>query len=110
MILASSCPSCFAQASEKACGSLRTASSSTLVWAFKVPTSRKSNRILACRLRILQFFPCAGKNLRVHSQLPACSEAAGEKSSSGQERSRQFSLGASDLRQPGGKPFCHQVE
>jgi len=31
--------------------------------------------------------------------LPACSEPAGEKPSSGVERSRQFSLGANDFRE-----------
>ena len=39
------------------------------------------------------------KNLRVHSHLPACFEAAGEKSSSGVKRSRQFSLGANDFHE-----------
>jgi hypothetical protein len=53
---------------------------------------------------IPKFTSCIQETARVHSQLPACSEAAGEKSSSGQERSRQFSLGASNLRQPPGKP------
>ena len=36
IIFASSCPSCFAQASQKDCGSLRTASSSVLVCAFRL--------------------------------------------------------------------------
>jgi hypothetical protein len=65
-------------------------------------TNRKgssANRTLTLDRRILQFFPCAGKNLRVHSHLPACSEAAGEKSSRGDGRSRQFSLEANDFRE-----------
>jgi hypothetical protein len=59
----------------------------------------RANRRLTLDRRILQFFPCAGKNLRVHSHLPACSEAAGEKSSRGDGRSRQFSLEANDFRE-----------
>jgi hypothetical protein len=58
-----------------------------------------ANRTLTLERRIFQFFPCAGKNLRVHSHLPACSEAAGEKSSRGDGRSRQFSLEANDFRE-----------
>src|SRR5690242_5380409 len=114
MIFANSCPSCLAQASQNACGSFRTASSSALVCAFALATKRKRREtpqrkcfildpsgaiqkrtngfsrlrsaiVTRCR-RILQFFPCVGKHLRVHSHLPACSEAAGEKTSSGAER------------------------
>src|SRR5215472_15989449 len=55
-----------------------------------------SNRDCYSRQGMLQFFPCVAKNLRVHSHLPACPEAKGEKSSHGVERSRQFSLGAND--------------
>src|SRR5690349_14489590 len=44
MIFASSCPSCFAQASQNACGSLRTASSSALLCAW-APVANKKRRI-----------------------------------------------------------------
>src|SRR2546429_3298285 len=45
-------------------------------------------------LPIFQFFPCTGKNLRVHSHLPACSDPVGKNLGGG--RSRQFSLERSE--------------
>ena len=85
-------------------GAARTQSVSSLILRHLSETETNCKGSNAPRIhkldpRILQFFPCAGKNLRVHSHLPACSEAAGAKSSRGGGRSRQFSLGANDFRE-----------
>lgn len=75
------------------------ASSRTVQEADERQARSSTRRARGLGRRIFQFFPCAGKNLRVHSHLPACSEAAGAKSSRGGGRSRQFSLGANDFRE-----------
>src|SRR5579863_7556013 len=107
MIFASSCPSCLFQALQKACGMLRTASSSAFVWAIvfvgaarnprqKIIGSRFISLILLfhglreatrskheansdTEARSRENFSCVEECVRVHSQLPVRSVRRGTK-------------------------------
>src|SRR2546429_6944228 len=80
MILAKVCPSCLAHAENKKAAARRKARFTCVSHPpalSKTETNRegaRAKRILGLHRRLLQFFPCTGKNLRVHSHLPACSD------------------------------------
>src|SRR6266480_2587411 len=84
MILAKVCPSCLAHAENKKAAARRKARFTCVSHPpalSKTETNRegaRAKRILGLHRRLLQFFPCTGKNLRVHSHLPACSDPVGK--------------------------------